>query len=271
MLTETSLSQWHFSLQPLKSWLCFLPLPLYHWAGRPSWFPPSLLIATFCAFSCLLPETPSSESLVIRLYHPYPSLIPMSISSMAISLYFMTNVSLGLLSYSQYYSILNSGQFNTHVHYPSKYAGFLMIWASLSKILSSTLLNPLTPMIMPQSFVSTKVYNFPIFSKPSRSFCDHPHHLFSSLSSSPSLIILHPHPDFQIRRSYYRFPNVLSSLFTQLKFHAHLLVCAGFSSAQIPGTGKGKVKEKKKTKNLTKPQMAKTKVAISEFFKKILF
>lgn len=48
--------------------------------------------------------------------------------------------------------------------------------------------------------------------------------IFLVLSSSPSLIILHPHSDLQMRWSYYLFPHVLSSLFTQLKFHAHLLV-----------------------------------------------
>lgn len=85
----------------------------------------SLLLSVHSPFSSLKPPALNllSSDCITRI----PYLIPMSISSMAISLHFMMNVSLGLLSYSQYYSILNSGQFNTHVHYPSKYAGFLMI------------------------------------------------------------------------------------------------------------------------------------------------
>lgn len=85
-----------FSLQELKSWLCFLPLPLYHRAWRPSWCPPcsSLLLSVHSPFSSLnAPDLNLQSSDYIT---QYPFLLLLSFSSMVTSLHFVMNVSSGL-------------------------------------------------------------------------------------------------------------------------------------------------------------------------------
>lgn len=79
-----------FSLQALKSWL-FSPITLEPLGLKTKLVSSLLLIATFCAFSFLLPKHPRSESPVIRLYHHYPFFVT-AFSSMATSLHFMMNV-----------------------------------------------------------------------------------------------------------------------------------------------------------------------------------
>lgn len=95
------------SLQPLKSGCVFSPRP--RTIRLEDRLESSLLTATFCASSFLLPKPPSSEFHVKRLYHPLSLLL--RISPCAITLHCMINVSSALLSYSHYYSILDSAQF----------------------------------------------------------------------------------------------------------------------------------------------------------------
>lgn len=110
---------------------------------------------------------------------------------------------------------------------------------TFSKILSLYPFKPLTLMVMSWSLVNTKKHNPSSLSGSYKSL-GHPPFPSFQLSTSPSFIILCSHLDLQIRGSYYLFIDALSSLFTQLQFHAPLWDMLGSHLLRYQGQGKGK-------------------------------
>lgn len=101
-----------------------------------------LLIAIFCEFSPFSSLNAPDLNLQSSDITHYPFLLLLSFSSTATSLHFVMNVIFWfslILNTAPFLILVN---FNILVDYLSKYAGFLMTWASFPKILSSTLLKP---------------------------------------------------------------------------------------------------------------------------------